>query len=59
MGFSYRGTYSDVEMCYCRGYYVDLNIVLFYNYYNVRGYYFDNENFYYRGYFCFDSEYYY
>lgn len=58
MGPSYRGTYSDAEMCHCRGHYVDSNTALLHNHHNVRGHYSDNENPYHRGHSCSDSEHY-
>lgn len=58
MGPSYQGTYSDAEMCHCRGHYVDSNTALLHNHHNVRGHYSDNENPYHRGHSCSDSEHY-
>ncbi|XP_061169948.1 teneurin-m-like isoform X4 [Saccostrea echinata] len=58
MGPSYRGTYSDADMCQCRGHFVDSNTALLHNHHNVRGHYSDTENPYHRGHSCSDSEHY-
>ena len=58
MGPAYRGTYSDAEMCHCRGHYMDSNTALLHNHHSMRGHYSDNENPYHRGHSCSDSEHY-
>ncbi|XP_062616760.1 teneurin-2-like [Saccostrea cucullata] len=58
IGPSYRGTYSDADMCQCRGHFVDSNTALLHNHHSIRGHYSDNENPYHRGHSCSDSEHY-